>query len=60
MPMTLGKAATGVRHIWRSHGLKRATFPGFLAAYPPRKVVRLSSQSAVDAWLADLSGGASR
>ena len=60
LPMTFGKALGGVRHMIRSHGLKRRTYPGYLAEFPAARVVRLNSPAAVAAWLTEPSDGASR
>jgi hypothetical protein len=55
--MTLAKALGGVRHVLRSHALKRATYPAWLAALAPKPVVRLRSRAALSTWLAGFSGG---
>jgi hypothetical protein len=60
LPMTFGKAMDGVRHMIRSHGLKRRTYPAFLAERPSTRVVRLTSPAAVAAWLTEPLDGASR
>jgi hypothetical protein len=53
--MTLAKAWSGWRHAARSHGLKRRTFPGWLAELEGVEVVRLTSRAEVRRWLAGLS-----
>ena len=55
--MTLAKALGGVRHVLRSHGVKHASYPAWLAAYAPKPVVRLQTRSALSNWLGGLSGG---
>ncbi|HEY2707489.1 MAG TPA: hypothetical protein VGI95_05490 [Caulobacteraceae bacterium] len=52
--MTLAKALSGVRHMLRSHGLKRRTYPDWLAALPATPVVRLRSSRELADWLATL------
>jgi len=55
--MTLAKAWSGWRHAARSHGLKRRTFPGWLAELEGVTVVRLTSRRAARRWLAGLPAG---
>jgi adenylate kinase family enzyme len=52
--MTLPKALTGIRHTLRSYAQKHATYPALLAGFPNLEVVRLTSPSAVERWLAGL------
>src|SRR5262249_10317175 len=49
--MTLAKALDGARHVIRSHGQKRQTYPGLLAEYPDLQVVRIRSQRDLEKWL---------
>jgi hypothetical protein len=53
--MTLAKAFGGVRHALRSHGLKRATYPAWLAACEPTPFVRLRSKAEMANWFAGLN-----
>jgi hypothetical protein len=53
--MTLAKAFGGVRHALRSHGLKRAVYPAWLAACEPTPYVRLRSKAELANWFAGLS-----
>jgi hypothetical protein len=50
--MTLGRALTGARHALVSHGLKRRTYPEWLAALNGTPVIRLASARALEALLA--------
>lgn len=56
--MTLSKAASGVRHAVRSHGLKRRTYPDALAAFPNLTVIRIRSRRELARWRAGLALGA--
>jgi len=51
--MTLAKAWSGLRHAANSHGLKRRTYPGYLAEIPSVAVVRLTSPDEVERWLVE-------
>jgi hypothetical protein len=48
--MTLAKAGGGVRHVLRSHGLKRRTYPAWLAECGAR-TVRLRRPASLEAWV---------
>jgi hypothetical protein len=48
--MTLAKAWGGARHALRSHGLKRRTYPAWLAACGAR-TVRLRRRASPEAWV---------
>jgi hypothetical protein len=53
--MTLAKAFGGARHALASHGLKRRTYPGWLAELDAgTQVVRIGSARALAAWLQSL------
>lgn len=49
--MTLAKALGGARHALASHGLKRRTYPGWLAELGGAQVVRIGSAKALARWL---------
>jgi hypothetical protein len=49
--MSLAKAWSGLRHVLRSHGLKRRTYPGWLGELTSTEVVRLRSRREAAAWL---------
>jgi hypothetical protein len=49
--MTLRKAFDGALHALASHGLKRRTYPGWLASLDRTPVVRLASPGAAARWL---------
>jgi len=53
--MTLAKALGGAWHALRSHGLKRRTYPGWLAELGAgTQVLRIGSARALAAWLEGL------
>jgi hypothetical protein len=54
--MTLGKALGGARHTLASHGLKRRTYPRWLAELGGTDVVRIRSAEALGRWLEGVAG----
>jgi hypothetical protein len=49
--MTLAKALGGAMHAFRTHGLKRRTYPGLLAQFPNLQVIRIRSRRDLEKWL---------
>jgi adenylate kinase family enzyme len=48
--MTLSRAFSGLRHTFKSHGIKRRNYPHWLAALPGVNVRRFHSSREADAW----------
>jgi adenylate kinase family enzyme len=49
--MTWNGAWTGVRHAWRSHKLKLAKYPGYLAEFPGVQQLRFKHPREASKWL---------